>query len=108
MLIKKVILISVVVTFFASSALYAGEGCDPGFTQRYQEALRLADSLRPDKGGQMRVIAADGSEFTAGQARWMQGQLRLVDQACVHGDQAAAARLLNAVQQLLKTHHESS
>jgi hypothetical protein len=107
-MLRKKILTLVALTCLASSVLYASDGCDPSFIQKYNDCLRLVDSLRPDKSGQMRVIASDGSEFTAGQARWMQGQLLLVDQACGRGDQATAARLLSAVQQLLKTHQRNS
>jgi hypothetical protein len=88
----------------AAPALYASEGCDPGIVQQYHDSARVADSLRPDKPGVMRVYAADGSEFTAGQALWMQGQLRLVDKACARGDQAEATRRLAAVRELLKAH----
>jgi hypothetical protein len=94
----------VVVSCLASGAVHASEGCDPGFVEQYHESLRLVDSLLPDKGGQMRVTAADGSEFTAGQVRWMQGQLRLVDRACARHDPATATRSLYAVRELLKAH----
>jgi hypothetical protein len=75
--------------------------------QQYYDRARIVDSLRPDKAGQARVFALDGSEVTAGQARWMQGQLHKVEEACVHGDQLRAAQLLAAVQELLKSHHRA-
>jgi len=68
---------------------------------------RIVDSLRPDKPGQMRVFASDGSEFTAGQALWMKGQLRSVLQACVQGDESSAASSLHGVTDLLHTHHRA-
>ena len=106
-MLSKKILICLAVICLASSILRADEGCDAGFIQQYNDCLRLVNSLQPDKSGQMRVRAANGSEFTAGQARWMQGQLRSVDEACVRGDQAAATQLLSAVQQLLAAHRRS-
>ena len=87
------------------SLSHATEGCDASFTQRYHESERIVGSLRQDKGGQARVFAVDGSEFTAGQARWMLGQLHRVKEACMRGDQEQAARLLAEVQELLKSHH---
>lgn len=104
----KQILFVVAVNGLASSSLYASERCDRSFLQQYHDAARVVDSLRPDKGGQMRVYATDGSEFTAGQVRWMRGQLRLVDEACLRSDQAAAIRVLNGVQQLVQTHRRGS
>ena len=71
----------------------------------------MVDSLRPDKAGQMRVFAVDGSEFTAGQALWMRGQLRKVARLCATGrpeDQEEAARILMEVHELLQTHHHDS
>jgi hypothetical protein len=91
-----------------AQGLRASEGCDPGVSQEYRECLRIADSLRPDKPGEARVFAADGSEFTAGQAQWMKGRLRLVAEACAHGDQAEAQRLLQEVQRLIQGHHVPS
>ena len=96
------------VAWLASAAAFAGTGCDPAFTQTFHECVRMVDSLRPDKSGQARVFASDGSEFTAGQAQWMQGQLRLVDKACARGDQAEATRLLAPVQALLKARQRAS
>jgi len=81
--------------------------CDASFTEQYHDRARIVDSLRPDKGGQARVFALDGSEFTAGQARWMQGRLHKVEEACVRGEQVRAAQLLAEVQELLKSHHKT-
>jgi alkyl sulfatase BDS1-like metallo-beta-lactamase superfamily hydrolase len=92
----------------AVSLSYAAEGCDASFTEQDHDCARIADSLRPDKGGQARVFAVDPSEFTAGQARWLQGQLHKVAAACVRNDQAQAAQLLAEVQELLTSHHRAS
>jgi hypothetical protein len=81
------------------------------FSQQYKDCLRLVDSLRPDKSGQARVFAADGSEFTAGQALWMQGQLRRVASLCATRraeDQAEAAHILTEVSDLLRSHRRDS
>ena len=80
-------------------------GCSSALTEQLVSAERIVDSLRPDKSGQMRVFASDGSEFTAGQALWMKGQLRSVLQACVQGDEVSAASSLHGVTDLLRTHH---
>jgi hypothetical protein len=80
-------------------------------SQQYKDCVRQVDSLRPDKGGQARVFAADGSEFTAGQALWMQSQLRRVTRLCATGraaDQAEAARIVAAVSNLLRSHRRDS
>jgi hypothetical protein len=44
-------------------------GCDAASMQQYRDVVRIVDSLRPDKAGQARVFASDGSEFNAGQRR---------------------------------------
>jgi hypothetical protein len=72
--------------------------------QALHEAERLVDSLRPDKSGQARVFAADGSEFTAGQAIWMKGQLQHAEQSCANNDPATATNHLGDVLELLRTH----
>lgn len=89
----------------ALSPAPASAGCDASFTEQYQAAARVVDSLRPEKGGQARVFAVDGSEFTAGQARWLQADLRKVEEACVRGDQARASQLLAEVRELVQLHH---
>jgi hypothetical protein len=84
--------------------------CDV-ISQQYKDCLRLVDSLRPDKAGQARVFGADGSEFTAEQALWMQGQLRRVARLCTTGraeDQTEAARILAEVGDLLRSHRRDS
>ena len=93
-----------------SSAL-AAPGCDPALLQQYRECARVVDTLRPEKSGQARVFASDGSEFTAGQALWMQGQLRKVERLCNLGtaeSQAEASATLVAVQDLLRSHQRAS
>jgi hypothetical protein len=93
---------SLLIVGLASSNLCASQSRDATFKQSYHECVRIVDSLRPDKPGQMRVFAADGSEFSAGQARWMQAQLRLVNAARARGDQVQAAQLLAGIHDLLK------
>jgi hypothetical protein len=100
--------LSSIALLLGSSAYAAGNiGCDDQLTSALRECQRIVGSLRADKAGQMLVFASDGSEFTAGQAQWMQGQLRLVAKACSNGDAADAARRLTDVQQLLNEHHRS-
>ena len=55
----------------------------------------------------MRVFASDGSEFTAGQAQWMKGQLRGIQRDCTKGDAEAAAAQLRGVQELLNAHRKT-
>jgi hypothetical protein len=78
--------------------------CDPPLVQQLHETEREVDSLRPDKAGQARVFAADGSEFTAGQSLWMKAQLESAEQACARADALAAAKSLSGVQELIKAH----
>jgi hypothetical protein len=99
---------AIAVGFLVSYSSLASAGCGPEFNARYQEPLRLADSLRAEKPGQVRVFAYDGSEFTAGQVQWMHGQTRLIDKACAQGDEATASRVLADVQELLKAHQRRS
>lgn len=85
--------------------------CDAASMQQYRDCVRMVDSLRLDKAGQQRVFAADGSEFTAGQALWMKGQLRKVARLCASqnpGDQREAMRVLAEVRDLLKSHQRAS
>jgi hypothetical protein len=89
----------------ASSLTHAN--CSPTFTERFTSAQRMVDSLRPDKPAQARVSAFDGSEYTAGEAQWMKGQLRSALQACAHSDEASAAATLQGVTDLLNSHHRA-
>jgi hypothetical protein len=96
--------------YCAAAAAYADSACDKT-QQQYRYCVRLVDSLRPDKAGQMRVFAADGSEFNAGQVQWMKGQLRKFDKLCASGaaeDEAQAAKVLAGVQELLDSHRRRS
>jgi hypothetical protein len=102
------ILVAVAASMLAPSASFANGGCDPAFIGRYHDCVRIVDSLRPDKAGQMRVFAFDGSEFTAGQSQWLHGQLRLIEKACADGDQDTATRLLDGVQEMLQAHQRKS
>jgi hypothetical protein len=100
--------LSCLVITCAVSLAHAAEACDASLTDQYRNSLRIVDSLRVEKGGQARVFAADGSEFTAGQARWMRGQLREVKEAGGRGDQVHATELLRQVQELLRSHRRLS
>jgi hypothetical protein len=107
-MVSKKILLTLAAGCLAASIGFAHESCDPGFNQQYHDCLRIVNSLRLDKPGQMRVFASDGSEFTGGQALWMRGQLRQVDRACAGGDQVGAARLLRGVQELVTARQRQS
>jgi hypothetical protein len=76
--------------------------------ERFTSAQRIVSSLRPDKPAQARVSAADGSEYTAGEALWMQGQLRTAQQACAQGNESSAASTLYGVTDLLNSHHRAT
>jgi hypothetical protein len=96
-------------TLIASSAYGATNvACDDGLTASLRESARIVNSLHPDKAGQARVFASDGSEFTAGQAQWMKGQLRLITRACADGNTADASRRLSEVRKLLIKHRRSA
>jgi hypothetical protein len=104
------ILLGVTLSVFAAGA-YADTGCDDALLARFRQSALVVDSLRPDKGGQARVFAVDGSTFTAGQALWMQGQLRRFERLCAHttdADRAQAAKVLAGVEELLKSHRPPS
>jgi len=105
---NRFLVLASVALMLGSTAYAAGTvGCDEKLTNALNECQRIVGSLRADKAGQMRVFASDGSEFTAGQAQWMKGQLRLVAKACADGDVADATRRLADVQELLQEHHRS-
>jgi hypothetical protein len=96
-------------TLAASSAYAAnGSACDGQLTASLQQAQHIVGSLHPDKPGQMRVFASDGSEFTAGQTQWMKGQLNRVSGACAQGDAADAGERLAKVQELLSEHRRAT
>jgi hypothetical protein len=90
---------------------FAAPSCDAVFMQQYRQCAQIVDTLRPEKSGQARVFASDGSEFTAGQAQWMQGQLRKIERLCSLGTQESqteATAALTAVQDLLRSHQRVS
>lgn len=93
-------------TFLLASTL-AHANCSPTLAEQVASAERIVDSLRADKPGQVRVLASDGSEFTAGEARWMKGQLRSVLKDCEQGHETAAASTLHGVTDLLNAHHRA-
>jgi hypothetical protein len=96
-------------TLMAASAYGAtNAACDDNFTASLQECQRIVGSLHPDKATQMRVFAADGSEFTAGQAMWLKGQVRLITEACASGQAAEASHRLVEVQKVLSEHHRAA
>jgi hypothetical protein len=98
-------------TYLLASSTLTYASCSTPFTEKFAGAERIVDSLRPEKPGQMRVFAADGSEFNAGQASWMKARLRKYAQLCAHGspeDLAEAAKILAEVQDLLKSHQRQS
>jgi hypothetical protein len=95
-------LVSVVAsTCLLASSPLTHASCSTAFGEQVASAERIANSLRPDKPGQIRVFSSDGSEFTAGQALWIKGQLRSIEQDCARGDEAAAASSLHEVSVLL-------
>jgi hypothetical protein len=105
---SKKVLIPLVLACIGSPLLHAGESCETQLTRELRDCEHIVEALRPEKAGQVRVFAADGSEFTAGQVMWMKGQLRLVEQACARGNQADAARLLTEVRNLVEAHRRAS
>jgi hypothetical protein len=95
----------------ATSACWADGTCDVALMQQYRDCAHIVGSLRPEKAGQARVFAYDGSEYTGGQAAWLQGQLRKIERLCAStsaADKAEAARVLMDVEALLKAHHSNS
>jgi hypothetical protein len=95
----------------ATSVCWADGTCDATMMQQYRECAHIIGSLRPEKAGQARVFAYDGSEYTGGQALWMKGQLRKLERLCASdsaADKAEAARVLADLETLLKTRHGNS
>jgi len=91
-------LVSIVAsTYLMASSPLTHASCSAAFTERFASAERIANSLRPDKPAQIRVFSSDGTEFTAGQALWMKGQLRSIEQDCARGDEVAAVSSLHKV-----------
>jgi hypothetical protein len=102
------LLSAVVSTYLLTSSTLTHAGCSSVSAEQLVSAERIVDSLRPDKAGQMRVFASDGSEYTAGEALWMKGQLRSVLRACAQGEEASAASTLRGITDLLNAHHKGS
>jgi len=98
---KAIAPLALTAVLLASARASANSNC-VALGDQLQALQRLADSLRPDKPGLARVYAYDGTEFSAGQALWLKGQLREVEAACARRDEAAAAQRLEAVQQLIQ------
>lgn len=84
-----------------------GASTAPDADARLRACRSFVEGLHADKPGQARVYAADGSEFTAGQAQWMRAQLRLANQAQAAGHSDEAARVVAQVQQLIDEHHRA-
>jgi hypothetical protein len=84
---------------------HADARCSRTLTDSIIRAERLVDSLRPQKGGQARVFAYDGSEYTAGEALWMKGKLRAVLAECNRDDETHALPELTEVLTLVRAHH---
>jgi len=103
---KAVVKVAISALVFSLVALeaQAGTGCIPSLSVPLQDAERTVSSIRFDKPGQARVFAADGSEYTAGAARWMSAELSIAGRACTRGDEATAVQHLDAVRKVLKTH----
>jgi hypothetical protein len=87
-----------------ASVGYADASCAPAQLEALQKSERIVASLRPDKPGQARVFAIDGSEFTAGQSAWMRGQLSKSSRACARGEDSQAAAVLAGLQAFIKAH----
>jgi hypothetical protein len=99
---RRKVVIAMVIAASGGSTAYADSGCDGSLMREVRAGEHIVDSLRPDKPGQYRVYAIDGSEFTAGQSQWMHGQLNKIGRACVRGQTAEAARRLLEVQRLIQ------
>ena len=93
--------------FMLGSPPLAHAACSLALTEQIASVERIVDSLRPDKAGQMRVFASDGSEFTAGQAQWMKGQLRGIQRDCSKRDDESATARLRGVRELLNAHRKT-
>jgi hypothetical protein len=76
----------------------AEQQCGPFLTLPLRQVQKVVESLLVTKPGQLRVLAKDGSEYTAGDAQWMQRELRLIDEACLRGGDVEAAWRLEQLQ----------
>jgi hypothetical protein len=86
----------------------AQANCGPKLADHLSSVQRIVDSVRPDKPGQLRVVASDGMVFTSTEAHWMSEQLRVVHKSCTQGDEAAAEKALREVDRLLSEHKRAS
>jgi len=95
-------------TYLLAASTQAQADCSRALTEQCVIVQRIVESLRPDKAGQMRMFAYDGSEYTAAEALWMKRHLRMVLRACAQGDEADAAATLRGVTDLLNARHRAS
>jgi len=93
--------------FLALSNL-AQATCSPTLIEHFSSVQRIVDSVRPDKPGQVRVVASDGLVFTSAEAHWMSAQMRLVQKDCAQGDEAAAEKTLREVNNLISARKRTS
>jgi hypothetical protein len=92
------------------SVAHADGACDRT-QQQYRDCVQLLNSLHLEKPGQMRVLAADGSEFNGGQVQWMKGQMHRFERLCALGgaeNEAQAAKVLADVEGLIESHRRRS
>jgi len=90
-----------------ASATMAHADCSASLNEKIGGVAHIVDSLRPDKPGQMRTFASDGSEYTAGQASWMKGQLRAIERECANSEDTSAAARLQSLRELVDAHGKS-
>jgi len=90
------------VLLICAPAAFADSGCDAPLAQAIGDVRWLVESLREDKPSQSRIVAQDGSVFSAGEARWLRQQLQLIDGACERGAEVEAAWRIEAMLDSLK------
>lgn len=98
----------VVSTVLLALSNLAQATCSATLTEHFSSVQRIVDSVRPDKPGQLRVVASDGLVFTSAEAHWMNAQLRLVQKDCARGDEAAAEKALREVNNLFSARKRTS
>jgi len=86
---------TLVVAGWCSASMAAD--CAAPLVRSLQDAGRRIESMQVTKPGQVRVFAADGSEYTAGAVRRMRAEVQLADQACRRGDARVASGYLDAI-----------
>ena len=87
-----------------SGRWHAGLACDAATASKLRALERFADAVRVDEPRLARVYAQEGTELTAGEALWMNGQLRTAGTACARSDPAGAGQRLQAVESLIQAH----